>query len=475
MIPALILLAAAPAQAAPMSYEDALQRALDRNPELLGASESRQSAEGALMAAKATFDPTLTASTGWTSSVGESTREFGEVLSDFRNYNWEAGVSQYFQTGTSVSLSTGGSRSTFRYELRDTGFIVESEDPEFSTDLGLSITQNLLQGLKPSYNQQGVRSAQRALDSAALAAEQTRQRVLADTARAYWALYQAQQLVMISDQALEVAQEEERIVLAKVEAGDLAPVERSRVAAAVVQARSGQLEARNNRDAAAEALQLLVGVPPDGAIEATTAPAEPTSVSLDLDALVAEALANNPELQSARNSEQTAELDLADARHGRLPELSATASYTLKGYETALGQSYGEVFSGDLRDIYVGGNLSVPLGNRADRGSVIQSQAALAQARITREAMERTISQTVRSQARQVEQAGLKLELAIANQRLAEETLGAERALQDAGRALQKDVLAAIRAVDDAKVAVAQAHADHALAVVELMRVRGKL
>ena len=66
MIPALILLAAAPAQAAPMSYEDALQRALDRNPELLGASESRQSAEGALMAAKATFDPTLTASTGWT-------------------------------------------------------------------------------------------------------------------------------------------------------------------------------------------------------------------------------------------------------------------------------------------------------------------------------------------------------------------------------------------------------------------------
>lgn len=477
MLPLLLaLLAAVPsAHAGELSYEEALQRALDANADLLKAEAGQRGAEGALLAARSTYDPQLTAGGSWASSRNESIREFGEVYSDFSNLSWNAALSQYLASGTTLSLETSGSQSSFRYELVGSGIVVESEEPQFSTDLQASVTQSLLQGFRTSYNLQGVRSAQRALSATELAAASTRQQVLADTAAAYWNLYQAQQVVRIAQQALEVATEEERVVHAKVEAGDLAPVESTRVAASVVQARSSLLEAENGLAAAAEALQLMVGTEPDGMVRASTLPAEPTAVRLDAAALVTEALEHNPDMQSLRIAEEGAELDLRDARHGRLPELTATGSVTLKGYETALGASYGELFTGRLPDWYIGTNLAVPLGNRGDRGSVVQREAEAAQARLDREAFERTLSQLVRTQARTVEQATLKLELAQANLALAEQTLQAERALQEAGRALQKDVLEAIKTVDDARVAVEQARVDHALALVELMRLRGKL
>ncbi len=480
LLPALLVSVAA--RADEMTYEEALQRALDANSELLKSEAGQRSAEGALLAARSTFEPTLTASGGWFSSINQSTGELGRVDSTVNSLDWEAGLSQYLSTGTTLSLTTSGGRSRYAYDFPDLddatkealGFNDE-EDPEVATDLQLGVTQNLLQGFGTSYNLQGVRTAQRTLKTTELAAEATRQQVLADTANAYWSLYQAHKLTTIAEQALEVAREEERIVNAKVEAGDLAPVERTRVAATIVQARSTLLEARNNEAAAAEALQLMIGAPPDGAVTAVTAPAEPKPIDLDTSAIMAETLANNPDLRALRVAEEGAELDLRDARHARLPELSAIASGRLRGNETTLGASYNELFSGKLRDWYVGTELSVPLGNRSDRGSFAQAQASLAQARLDREAFERTLTQLVYTQVRNVEQASLRLELAQANLALAEQTLDAERALQDAGRALQKDVLEAIRAVDDARVAVEQARSNHALAVVELMRLRGAL
>jgi len=475
MIVLLALLSTAPAHAGPLTYEDALQRSLERNPELLGAGSSRLGAQGALLASRSSFDPQLKASLGYNSSKNESTQQFGDVLSNYKNLGWDLSVSDFLATGTSVKLGTSGGQSAFRYELRDTGLVVESQDPQYSTDVSASLSQSLLQGFKTSYNLQGVRHAQRALTQAELSLASTRQQVLADTASSYWALYQAQQLVDISEQALTVSEEERRIVLAKVDAGDLAPVEKSRVEAAVVQARSALLQAQDNATAAAEALQLLVGDEPDGEVQAITAPAEPTELDLDDQAMIEDALAHNPDLQVARMSEEGADLDLRDARHARLPELTATASMTFRGYDTAIGASYAELASGALHDWYLGGDLAVPLGNRADRGSLQQKDAALGEARISRESLERSVRQQVRSQVRAVEQARLKLDLARANLDLAQQTLAAEKALQDAGRALQKDVLDAIRTVDDAKVAVEQARADHALAVVELGRLRGAL
>ena len=462
-----------PAHALDISFDDAVQQALDRNPELLAAGFDVEAAQGGLLSARAIFEPVLNASTGLNSSTGESVREFGEVVSQYEGTNASAGITQSLPTGTTATLETRTTRSNFRYELPSSGFVVESEDPVIETRVTASVRQSLLEGHRRATNLAPVRTATRALDSAQLALLSRKQQVVADVANAYWALHYQQQLVDISKQAMAVAEEERRVVRAQVAAGELAGVEQARVDAAVVQAERARIETDNAAAQAADTLLLLLAQDPGQSVTLTTEPAAPSTATLDVGALVATAAEHNPEIRTARLAEEGAAAELEDARHKRMPQLTATGSYSLVGHETSTSAAMDEMFAGDLPEWNVGGELSIPLGNRADRGTLQTAQATSAQATSAREATERAIAQQVMAQARTLHATAKQAELATANLHYAEETLKAERALQALGRAIQKDVLESIRAVDDARAQLAKAQADHLLAQVELDRLTG--
>ena len=150
-------------------------------------------------------------------------------------------------------------------------------------------------------------------------------------------------------------------------------------------------------------------------------------------------------------------------------------SFGLNANETTRGAALSELFSGELPRWSLGANLSVPLGNKADRGALQSRTATAEKVRLQRMDLERSIAQQVRTQVARIETARSQLDLAEANQRLAEQTLTAERALLDAGRSLQKDVLEAIRAVDNARLDVERAITDYQLAIIELERLKGSL
>jgi outer membrane protein TolC len=133
------------------------------------------------------------------------------------------------------------------------------------------------------------------------------------------------------------------------------------------------------------------------------------------------------------------------------------------------------MFDGELRDWTLGGTLSFPLLNRADRGAYRSRAANAAKGRVDRVALERAIEQQVRAQARTVIAAHAQVRLARANTALEEKTLEAQRALRAAGRAIQKDVLEAISKLNDAKAATERALADYQLALIELERLKGSL
>lgn len=458
-----------------LTYEDALSRALAQNTDLLRAGEDLRAADGALLAARGTFDPTLGADLSFNSSTGENSSEFGEVYSEFRSLSDSLSLSQFLPTGTTWSVGLNSARNTFRYELQDTGLQFESDAPLYSTRLAATVTQALLEGHRLSYNLSRVRSAKQSRDAADVALNMTRQETLASVASAYWGLVYAHRAVEIAESAVTVAEEEARVVNARVEAGDLAPVEKLRVEASSVQARSALLSARNTEAQAADALLVLVGATPGQGVTPVTAPSNPSAVNLDEDAVVAAALSSSPALEVARLEEAQAEEDLRNARHGRLPQLDASASYGIKGYEASLGASVGEMLSNKLPEWSVGATLSVPLGNRADRGALQSASASAMSARLKREATERAVSQQIRAQVRTLNSAATQVELAEANLRLAEQTLSAERALQEVGRAIQKDVLESIKSVDEAKLALEKARADALQAVVELERLKGTL
>ncbi len=86
---------------------------------------------------------------------------------------------------------------------------------------------------------------------------------------------------------------------------------------------------------------------------------------------MAAALEGNAELMVYRSTVDSARISLVNARHARLPELAVTGAFGMYGYDEDFTAAVSEMASGDLPYWSVGGELSVPLGNRAARGEPI--------------------------------------------------------------------------------------------------------
>ncbi len=460
-----------------MSYAQALEGALERNPTLVQAKASLSSAHGSLVSAKGTFDPywTLGASTGNTKSEGFSTQLGQDYWMSSHSTGFNTGLSQYLATGTSYSVDWSVDSSSYLGELIESGLTWETEEPQRYSTLSASISQSLLQGHRMSYNLRTVHEAERSVDRAEASLMATRLQVVADTATAYWYLVYTRDLEDIARQAVTVAQEEGRVVRAMVDAGQLAPVEATRVEAAVVQSRSALIEAEHAHRAASEALAQLMGGDPALQFEPSSQPEQPIALTLDDEQVVAAALEGNAELMVYRSTVDSARISLVNARHARLPELAVTGAFGMYGYDEDFTAAVSEMASGDLPYWSVGGELSVPLGNRADRGSVMSAEVGLTEAQQSLEAMERSVAAQVLAQVRTVEAGQVKVDLAQANLDLAEQTLAAEKAKQREGRAIQKDVLEAQRSFSNAQASLVQARTEYVLAVVELGRLKGRI
>lgn len=472
MSPLLLVAGLAHAETLTLSYPEALSRALERNPTLKAAGADLEAADGALLASRGVFDPSLTGAIGLNSTTSEGTAEFGAYSAQTRVFYDNATLSWFAPSGTTLALGWSHSSEDFTYDVSDFG---EVANGQVATSLRATVTQALLQGWRMSYNLSGVRYAERARDSAEATLSNTRQEVLSSVATAYWALWEASATCKVAEQTVAVTTEEQRVVAAKVAAGALASVEQTRVDAQLVEAKSALLTAQTSRDTARDALLVLLGMEPGAEVVLATDPADPAPTSLDGDTLVQTALEHNPTLATMVLSEEQAEDDLSVARQARMPEVNAVASYSLSGYEGDFAAATGEMLSGALPAWGVGATISVPLGNRVDRGSALSASANASSARLEREAYERTLKAAVLAQARAVQTAASQVEMASAKLRLAEQTLSAERALQEVGRALQKDVLEAIKDVDSASVDLQTARADYALAIVALEALKGTL
>jgi len=476
MLPLLTLLTA---QAAPIDYDTALSQALERNAGYLGADIGVQRAEGWLQSSRGIFDPWLSLSGFQNKSIEQGRYQGIPYTADSTTLGWHSAIAQTLSTGTSWSLDFDNSRSDSETEFEISGTAVTDQaEAAFNSRLTASLSQQLLQGHRMAYNLQNVHAAEQALSMAEATRSGARQDTLANTAMAYWDLYAARRAEQTAVQAVTVAQEEQRIVDAQVEAGNMAPIEKTRMAAVIAQAELSLMEAQMAAGAASDALALLLGHPLADPLEPTTEPGGvPMGLTLEVERVIEAALMGNPGLTVQRVALEGAQLDLANARHARLPTLSITGSYGLSGYELGAGYAgaFSEMTSGDFRNRYLGADFSAPLGGRAERGAVKSTSGAVLQAELDLAVAERAIASQVTSLVRTIEDANKRLELAALNLRLTEETLTAEKARQSVGRAIQKDVLEAQRARDEAEAGVVSARVAFRKAIVQLEALQGSL
>jgi len=483
----------APAHAErPLTYSEVLREAIGANPALSRAGHSEREAEASLVAARGIFDPNYGVDLSWRNSQfrGIDDQLGFPFQGSNKRWNLSNSLSGSMSTGTSYNLSAGLTNDAVVSQVSLGGASsLDSEQRQFESLATASVTQQLLKGVIAKYNLQNVTLSRQSYTVAQLSTERARQETLATAAESYWNWVYQSNLRDIGLESVAVAEEALRVGRLKVEAGELAPVEETRLEAALVQSQSMALDAANTAEMAANALLLVMGQAPDQVIVPATQPGEVLPMELDLQSATEVALSQNLDIAVARANMDTAEMQQSMARHGRLPTLSATVSGGVSGVsnqstnangvitkEASPSEALGNLTGSESQPFMsVTGNFTVPLGNRAAKGEADRAGYAVYRNRTDLEEIERSVVAQVEEQVRALDSARRKVELADANLRLAEATLKAEEALSEAGRSIQKDVLEARNEVTRTKAEATKARTDYRVALVVLRKLQGQL
>lgn len=472
-----------------LTYSEVLAAAATNNGSAVTAGYAVAYAEAEVMRNQGqSFDPLYLLDASTTRSRSQGFLQGFPFDSTRRSWSIGNTLSGRTATGTSYQVDLGVDHNVSEFTTNFGAGPQTSIQDAFVGSLSASVTQQLLRGIRFRYNTQNVDVARMQLDVAELSRESARQTALLNAATAYWNWVYASQVQQNADDNVKVAEEALRVARLQVERGTLAPVEVTRVEAALVQAKSAALDADVQAQSAANAVLLLMGEPPDQEVAPATAAGDVPPLELDVDRAISVAKEENLSLRVARTQVEQQQLVLDNARHGTLPSLAASLAAGVASQRCAPGTDNADCVVGNALDaitglaaddnqpfVTVGGTFSVPLGNRAARGLRDRQAATVDTQERTLADLERSVASDVENRVRTLTSARQRTELADANLHLAEQTLAAEEALAAVGRSIQKTVLEARNAVLVAKADAAKARTDYRLAQVGLLMLQGQL
>lgn len=157
-----------------------------------------------------------------------------------------------------------------------------------------------------------------------------RRHLALETARGYYALWQARQLRLLAASQLELAEQLERTSKRRLEEGAISRNQHLRSNLVTNSARSSLAEAEAYEEGARARLNLLLGRPPEGPVQ--LAEPQPRPLSAQTQELL-EQLKHRPELEAARSRVTARELEADLAARGNSPTLQLSA------YQARLGNT----------------------------------------------------------------------------------------------------------------------------------------
>lgn len=313
-----------------------------------------------------------------------------------------------------------------------------------------------------------VRAASVTLNLSELELERTRNDTILQVVQAYQGVARADEFVRVAEEALRNAQERLRLIRAQVEAGVAAQFDLLRAETAVAQAEQALLNARNQRELAAAALNNLLGRDLNAPVQVVKPKRLPELTPEPLETLTQQAYENRPEIRAAQRGVELAQVNIQVARRGVLPSIVLTGQADFNLNTSAFNPR---------RETYTGvAVLSVPIWD----GGITRAREA--QARDELQIAELRLQQAKEGVALEVRQAYLNLQdaqkrLAVAQkgQEQATEALRLARVRFEAGVSLQLEISDAELAFTQAQTNLVNAQFDYLDAYAALLRAVGAI
>jgi outer membrane protein TolC len=405
--------------------------------------------------------------------------------------NANAGLQQGFSSGATAALAFDNSRNTINSNQ-------SNYSPYVTSGLSLSVTQPLLRGFGRGLNRRYIRIAANQERIASLLFRQQLVSTVYGVARLYIDLVTLREDVQVKQRNLELAEWLKREVDARVQEGILPPIEQTRANAGVLAAKQDLINSRaleEDQEAVFKSVLFRKGLAEADVRNARVVPTDALELprgAQDLDAgkLIAQALADRPDLLQAGLQADNTRITLEGSRNALKPQLDLTAfaentglagarspfainpdTAFLGGYGSALAQ----VFQRDYPLYGASIQLNLPLRNRVAQADEARDEIVSRQAEVRLEQFRNQARLEVQDAVIALGRAQASYEAAAEAARLQTESLDAEKARFEEGLGTAFSVSQFQSVLSQAKLTELAARGSYAKAKAVLLRSTGAI
>lgn len=463
----------------PLTLEQAMDLALEKNLALKAARLNPQMADYQLAAARAAFLPQLTSMYRYNdqASPNNNNLEQRAVVNQ---------VGQNYNVGMSQTTPWWGGRLTanFNNTRQATNSSQTQRNPAYNSSLQFNYVQPLLRGFRfdDARNQLRTLPIQRQITDIQLLTQV--ENTKASVRTAYWNLRAAIEQIEIQRRSLDLAQRLFEDNRTKVEIGTLAQIETTTSETQVANSEQALLNAQIQwRTAELTLKQLLASGPDDEVYRNTINPVERAALtvqSVDIPAAVQTALADRTDLVQARRNLDVTNLNLQVSGDQVRPQLDLQAGYSsagqnsltldgvVLGYDSALSQ----LFRFDVPTWNLQFNFTYPLFMRQAKANFARAQLAADQAATQIKQQELTVSTQVTNAGYAVENTYKQFQAAQKAREAAERNAEAEQIRFEVGMSTNYNVVQAQTNLTTQRLAELRAVIAYLNAIAEFDRVQ---
>ena len=449
-----------------LSLPDAVAIALERNLSLVVQRYSQAETRLGIQQAFGVYDLNFWTDLATLSDTSPSASNLdGAEVQEFDRSDWNFSFNQLAPTGGTASLVWNNRR-------QETNSLFATLNPSYRIDVDLSINQPLLRNLGKQATERMISISRNNYAISQETFELQVTSIIQQVEQAYWNLAESKAQLEVAIESLELAVQLHEQNKIRVEVGTLAPLELVQSEAGVASRELDIIRARAAVGDRGDVLRQLLnldrnrfwGTP---ITPTTSAFIEPPEV--DIDASIATAIANRPEIRRKQIAIDNREIDTDYYRNQKLPVLDLIATYGLNGVggdvtdrdfitgqvlgtqEGDYGDAIDQILNADFDGWRVALALRMPIQNRTAKANSAIANLSLDREMMELRDLELQIVTEVRRIARALEASIEGVESAEVNQRLQEKNYEAEQKRYDNGMSTSFQVLQIQEDLSDAR------------------------
>lgn len=389
------------------------------------------------------------------------------ISSQVKSWDVTPGIRLPLRTGGTIEISAPISRQEVNNNVDDF-----ASEPDYESDLTISVTQPLLRGAGRDATEQQIRIASFEQQRSEAQTRLIVIRTIAAVDRAYWRMAAARDALTVRVAQVRLADIQLERAERQVRAGTAAEVEVVRAEAGLADARETVIVAEQDLRERQRELKRIIN---DSSmpVESPTIviPDEiPVELALDVnpDELLQRAINQRAELLDAELQILEQSANIAAAKNALLPLVSLEYQFNVNGLGGDFSEAVDVETDFDFLDHRIGLQVEIPLGNRAARAAYRQSLLRRLQLFSTREGQAQTIRKEVLDSIDSLTSTFQRVEAARERVRVNQRLVDAEVRQFDQGLRTSTDVLNAQTNLADALTALVSAQTEYQIAQVDV-------